>query len=130
MTPFLAWAEGLPADTAAVHLFYCVRSKPHAAHLPELEAIQARVPGFHLHLIESSEAGRLTADRIAESIDVPIARAHVAFCGPEAMREDLRQALRSRGLPASRFQYEEFRIRSGIGIGAALAAARHCCARR
>ena len=38
------------------------------------------------------------------------------FCGPKAMRESLKSGLESLGLKRGAFHYEEFEIRSGIGV--------------
>ena len=121
VTPFVAWAEALAADGGPVHLFYCVRNRARAAHLVELEALAAAKPGLHLHVVESGTRGRLTAAEIAAAVGEPLGKIRVAFCGPKAMREGLRQDLQALGLPAGRFVYEEFEIRSGVGLRKGLA---------
>ena len=121
ITPFMAWAEALGNQPGEVHLFYCVRHRENAAHLDDLAQIDARTPGFHLHVVETSTQGRLTADQIADRFGARLQSARVSFCGPAQMRNDLRKSLRSHGLPSSRFLYEEFEIRSGLEIGKAVA---------
>lgn len=121
VTPFVAWAQALGAGSAStpVDMFYAVRSRDGAPHLAELEAIAAEQPHFRLHVIESSAGDRLSAARIQETVGA-VASAHVAFCGPEALRESVRKGLIAAGLPARRFHFEAFEIRSGIGVRAAL----------
>lgn len=117
ITPFASWANALKdTEDQNIQLFYCVRDRASAAHLDELEELAAKQPGFHLHLIESSRAPRLSAVRIAEIIDRPIAEAKVYYCGPASMRDSLHSGLRKLGLKRSRFVYEEFEMRSGIGV--------------
>lgn len=116
ITPFLAWAQALNDTAGPVHLFYCVRSREQAAHLDELQALAGAKPNLLLTIIESRKDGRLTADRIAAAVTGPLATIRVAFCGPRRMREDLRRDLAAKGLPASRFLFEEFEIRTGIGL--------------
>ena len=116
ITPFLAWLDSPETISGPVHLFYCVRNQAAAAHLEDLDrAIEAH-PSVQLHLIESRSRGRLNAEVIRKKAAVVLKDAHVFFCGPEAMRETLIRDLTRLGLRRSRFHYEEFEIRSGIGI--------------
>ncbi len=116
ITPFLAWASARKPDAAPAHLFYCVRSKGEAPHLAELQALTADKPGLTLHLIESSSAGRLDATGVQQTTGVDLAKTHVYFCGPAAMRESLQEGLSRLGHRPSRFHFEQFEMRSGIGI--------------
>ena len=116
VAPFVAWAGTLANDAGPIHMFYCVRGLASAAHLDELQATAARVPGFRLHLIDSSSGARLTAAQIAQVVGGGLAEAHVSFCGPKAMRNDLRRDLVALGLKGRRFHDEEFEIRTGIGF--------------
>lgn len=121
ITPILAWAneravrQQFNADKP-VHLIYCVRHRKDAAHLQELEDIAASVDGFNLHLIESSKDGRLNAGLLLDITGLSAEEIDLSFCGPEALRKSLQKDLISRGLRKSRFHYEEFEIRSGIGL--------------
>ncbi|MFK8036082.1 MAG: ferric reductase-like transmembrane domain-containing protein [Hyphomicrobiales bacterium] len=115
ITPFAAWA-GASNFEKPTHLFFCVRDKVSAPHLDELLALAQTQPNFHLHLVESAVHGRLDAAYIAKTIDLPLARAKAYFCGPTAMRNALRKDLKGLGLKSSKFVYEEFEIRSGLGL--------------
>jgi predicted ferric reductase len=119
ITPFLAWAHEL-ANSASepkhpIELFYCVRSKDEAVHLNELQALE-QWQNFNLHLVSSKEQGRLTADYIAKTVSFDVASSHAYYCGPEVMRKSMAQGLSKHGLSFSKFHYEEFEIRSGIGF--------------
>ncbi len=116
ITPFMAWAEALGRQDGEIHLFYCVRRREAAPHLKDLMRIEAESPGLKIHLVESSQTGRLTADQIVDQLSGPLKSAWVYFCGPKAMREGLRKSLTAEGLPSSRFVYEEFEIRSGLQV--------------
>lgn len=116
VTPFVAWAEALGAETPPIWLFYCVKSKEQAAHIDTLEAIAAKNPNFTLEIVQSGKDPRLTAGHAAEVVNGAVADAMVAFCGPKPMREALQRDFQSLGLPRWRFHYEEFEIRSGIGL--------------
>lgn len=116
VTPFAAFAQTVTQDSAPIHFFYCTPSRQRASHVEEFEALAKANSNFHFHLIETESQGRLTADKIEAALDFPISKATAYFCGPEAMRESLKSGLRSKGLAARRFKYEEFEIRSGIGL--------------
>lgn len=115
VTPFLAWASEIGELKHPVHLFYCVRNEQEAVHLDELRALDGN-PNFNLHLVCSQTSGRLTVDRIAETVDFSVSDADAYYCGPEVMRTTLQKGLAARGLSSARFHYEEFEIRSGIGL--------------
>jgi predicted ferric reductase len=116
ITPFLAWADTLSESDAPVHLFCCVRSSAELAHAEALKARFAALANATLHVIESKNEGRLTAEKIVNRSGLDLNLCTVAFCGPEPMREALRKGLTALGLPRRQFMYEEFEIRSGIGI--------------
>lgn len=116
ITPFLAWSgrgEPVPRPT---HLFYCVQSADGAVGLAELQAAAEADPQLTLHVVESSVSGRLTVDAISKAIGGigPDVNAH--FCGPKPMRKALRDGLVTKGMRARSFHYEEFEIRSDLGL--------------
>ncbi|MTI17249.1 hypothetical protein E1162_08335 [Rhodobacteraceae bacterium RKSG542] len=117
ITPFAAMAQALEKAGPSVHLFYCVRNLDQAPHVAELRAIEAENNRFHLHLIVSDKGQKLNADVIEQVLDGPLAKASVFFCGPKPMRESFKASLSKRGVAPNRFFYEEFEIRSGIGLG-------------
>ncbi len=117
VTPFIAWAETLTEEwSTPIRLYYCVRSRKQAVHLDKLEAIAHKVKNFKVILVVSNEHNRLTAERIAHELGTQLKSAHAYFCGPTTMREALRVGLMARGLRRSRFHYEEFEMRQGIGL--------------
>ena len=69
-----------------------------------------------LHASETS--GRATADTILETAGLDPSNLSIAFCGPGAMCKALSKGFVASGVPARKFRYEEFEIRSGIGLKA------------
>ena len=116
ITPFLAWSHALKGTEGPVHLFYCIRTRSAAAHLDELEEIAAAKHNLHVHLIETQKDGRLTPAKIDSVVTGGKHDVEVAFCGPVEMRRAFSQGLASLGYDTRRFRYEEFEIRSGLGI--------------
>lgn len=115
ITPFVAWAGAAKFENPT-HLFFCVRDKASAPHLEELIALAQAHPNFYLHIVESAMHGRLDAAHIAKTVDTPLKNAKAYFCGPTPMRNALRKGLKDLGLRSSKFVYEEFEIRSGLGL--------------
>ncbi|MEO1331012.1 MAG: hypothetical protein AAFW46_15280, partial [Pseudomonadota bacterium] len=123
VTPLAAWAEALSETAAPVDLVVSVRI---AAELPlraELEALAASKPNLRLHIHESGAKGRLTAEAALALTEADPKSLHVAFCGPKAMRNALRDGLVAAGLPKSRFHFEEFEIRTTVELRLWLTAA-------
>jgi predicted ferric reductase len=116
ITPFLTWAEALDARSQQVDLFYCARSRSDAPHLPEIEEIAAAKPNLNLHVMLSSETRRITADHVADVVGVHLGKAKIAFCGPVSLRRGLQSDLRTHGVTARNFHYEEFEFRTGVGL--------------
>ena len=103
ITPFRAFLRaGVPGDYS-IDLFYSYAAG-HGAYLDELAAVP---PHIRLHPIDTTHDGRLTADRIAQTVQAtqPV---DVYFCGPAPMREALRAGLAASGLPVTQFHAEEF----------------------
>ena len=117
ITPFLSWAQSLDeAWSVPTRLYYCVRSAESAIYLNELQATAERVDSFSATVVNSSKEKRLNATRIVKELAGDIQTAHVYFCGPAAMRDALKQDLVAQGLRERNFHYEEFEIRTGIGL--------------
>lgn len=116
VTPFVAWAQMLQPGHTPVHFFYCARSRSAAPHLRELQAVAHRDPDFHLHFVDSSAGERLTARCISNRVNDDFMDAQTYFCGPASMRNAFQAGLSRLGLHSSAFHFEEFEIRSGIGL--------------
>lgn len=116
VTPFAALAGALEPGQGPVTLVYSVRDAASAPHLAELQQRAQDNPAFSLVLWETSERGRLTSDDLAELAGDALTSARVMFCGPVEMRRALQTGLATHGVTGRRFQYEEFEIRTGLGL--------------
>jgi len=119
VTPFLAFAESLKAtETGPVKLYYCVRERDDIPYAVDLERIAEEAGNLELIVVNTNEGVRLTLDRVAADLGGNLREAHVFFCGPVAMRKALRNGLVLKGLRGSRFHFEHFEMRTGIGLNA------------
>jgi len=116
ITPFLAWAHDLTPEDDAAHLVYCVKSEAAAAHLEELKALAAEKSNLTLHIHSSTTDGRADADSILASTGQSAGSLTVAFCGPKQMRQALKEGFAKNGVTGRKFKYEEFEIRTGVGL--------------
>lgn len=115
ITPFVAMAGALGPDDGPVTLIYSIRNRGDAAHLDEVQGLAARHENLTLILRETATEGRLDAASVIE-IAGGLRGKTVLYCGPAALRDVLRDGLKAAGLPARRFRYELFEIRTGIGL--------------
>lgn len=116
VTPFVALAEALDAAAAPVRMICSVRSREDAVHGDLLQQLADSKPNLDVEFWESTRQGRLNAEALAEKSGVPLGDLQVLFCGPAEMRRALGLGLARLGLPRSRFHYEEFEIRTGLGL--------------
>ena len=120
ITPFIAMAQALVEQSnntdKETHLFYCVQNKEQAVHLAELEQLAATSSRFNLHLCDSSIGNRITLKTIKDKVNFDLKKASISFCGPTKLRKTLQDWFKSESVPARRFHYEVFEIRSGIGL--------------
>lgn len=116
ITPFIAWAQELGENDAPVQLAYCVKSQAAAAHLDELKVLAELKPNLTLHVFASAENGRVDAEKIMQQTGQNTQGLIVSFCGPKQMREVLKADFSKRGIRGRNFRYEEFEIRTGVGL--------------
>ncbi|MEP2533584.1 ferric reductase-like transmembrane domain-containing protein [Shimia sp.] len=116
ITPFLAWSQNLAETAGPVHLFYCTRDLNSAAHLEEIRSVADSFENFVLRVHTSSDQGRVSADMLLERSGLDANDVTVSFCGPKQMRKDLLEGFKRQGVTGRRFRYEEFEIRTGIGL--------------
>ena len=116
ITPLLARAQDLKESDAQVDLVYCVKSRAHAPHLDELEVLAKVKPNLSLTVHISSTQGRADVETILGQTGVKTTGLVVSFCGPRAMRESLKSDFSKMGVRSRNFRYEEFEIRTGIGL--------------
>ena len=116
VTPFAAMAGALEATAGPITMILAARTKADAIHLAELRSVAERIEGFTLVVWSSADRGRLTADKVIDLAGKSGSDATYLFCGPVEMRRSLAKGLSTHGVTARRFRYEEFEIRTGIGL--------------
>ncbi|MCL2453941.1 MAG: ferric reductase-like transmembrane domain-containing protein [Micrococcales bacterium] len=105
ITPFRSFLQAGVPSRYSVDFFYSFDAE-HGAYLDELTVLAGDV---RLHLVDTSQTGFLTAQQIAQTV-TPGEPVDVYFCGPQPMRDALRQGLRKSPLDVRRFHYEEFQF--------------------
>lgn len=100
ITPFLGRLRA-GVSTRSVDLFYVVRRAEDALFRSEIEGHA----GLRVHLVVTSESGRLTAERIASTAG-RLEDVDFYLCGPEPMTTGLAAGLRGLGVPASAVHLE------------------------
>ena len=118
ITPFLAWADSMRENDAPVTLIYCARDRADASHLDALQVRADQLPNLTLVVHESSTQGRLTMETLDSYISGELGQNRVYFCGPKSLRKMLSDGLAWRGVSPQNFHYEEFEIRTGMGLRA------------
>lgn len=117
ITPFMSWARQLnDKNSGPIHLYYLLKSDKNAPFVDELKDLASAHNSFRLTVHSSATQGRLDAAEILKVHQDHIKEAGVSYCGPTALRQQLRLDLIKAGLKKSRFHFEEFEIRSGIGL--------------
>jgi predicted ferric reductase len=116
ITPFLACAHAMQGDAKTVHLFYCVRSREMAPNIAELEDLAQKNANLNLHVMASSEGSRLSASHISDTVGIELHQQKIFYCGSKSLRQNLAADLKKFGVSASKFHYEEFEFRTGVGL--------------
>ncbi|AXT85758.1 hypothetical protein C6I20_11545 [Aeromicrobium sp. A1-2] len=116
VTPFLSWFRSLEEFPASdrVDFFYSVAGD--APYVDEIQAIVEHHPNVRVHVIDSTVAGRLTAEgalamsRPADNapVQTDVQSVSVFMCGPEPMVQALSSGFREAGVAASAIHREYF----------------------
>ena len=110
ITPFLSWLRDFdPHPAVDVDFFYTVRHESEALFLDELSA-SAR-EGLRVHVLYSTQGGRLSADGVAQLSPGGVIGKSIYLCGPLAMTMALSEQFRRLGVAASDIHFEEFNFR-------------------
>jgi predicted ferric reductase len=102
ITPFLSWLRAGVPDRS-IDLFYAVRRREDALFRSEIEGYADG--RLRVHLVVTSESGRLTAERIAAAVG-QVDDVDVYLCGPEPMTTGLAAGLRRLGVPTAAIHVE------------------------
>jgi predicted ferric reductase len=110
VTPFLSWVRDFGGQPRVdVDFFYTVRSEGEALFLDELQASAQGI--FRVHVVYSTQGGRLSATRIAELSPGGVIDKSIYLCGPLAMTMALSGQFRRLGVAAQDIHFEEFNFR-------------------
>lgn len=114
VTPFTALLSSWNESNAPVEFYYIFRGADNAAHLQELQNHAASLPNVALHIFDSTQGGRMTAEQIVEKTAFDLGRSKVLYCGPASLRNEMAKGLQKHGVAKRKFHFEEFEIRSDI----------------
>lgn len=119
ITPFLAWLQdATPEATGKITLYYGIRSMETSPFLQELEAHAARLPNLRVKIFAADTGRKVSAQTLLDDHGSALQAMPVAFCGPAPMRAALQHGLRDLSVTTGPFHYEEFQMRSGLGLRA------------
>lgn len=111
VAPFLSWARSLDADGLDEHVDFYYTVSGEAPFADELTDIAAHHPTLRLHLVDTAEEDRLSAQRIVASVGSPAAELSVFMCGPAPMLGELQAGFRRAGVPSRAIHREFFNWR-------------------
>jgi predicted ferric reductase len=121
ITPFLAWLQAIVDLKHPIYIFYSVSELAEVPHRKEIQTLVATHKNIHLTFFESKRNNKLTIDTLISATATYWPNIDVCFCGPKPMQKEFMNGLKQQGLSRSRFHYEVFELRTGIGIDKALA---------
>ena len=104
ITPFRSFCQAGVPEGFSVDLFYSFKGDD-GAYTDELKQLARE--NLRVHLVDSTEQGRLTVAKIQETVSAekPF---DVYFCGPKPMRNSIRENLKKSPIQVRGFHYEEF----------------------
>jgi predicted ferric reductase len=107
VTPFRSFYMADIPEDYSIDFFYAYHGEEEGVYLDEMQALSAS--NLRLHLIDDTEQGFLTVEKIKEHInaDNPV---DIYFCGPKPMRESLIKNLKKSGIHVLDFHFEEFQF--------------------
>ena len=112
VTPFLSWLRALDTHPlrGRVDFFYTSASAdpPYAA---EIRALADRRDPVHVHFVNSSSQGHLTAERVLAAADASPDTLSVFLCGPAGMVRNLQTGFRRAGVASRHIYHEYFDLR-------------------
>ncbi|MDP4094918.1 MAG: FAD-binding oxidoreductase [Bacillota bacterium] len=108
ITPFRSFLQTeIPSDYS-IDFFYAYNNEEEGAYIEELKAYEQR-NNIRIHLIDSSKSGFLGKDQFNKYLS-RYEKYDVFFCGPKAMRINIRKQLINVGYKIN-FRYEQFQFK-------------------
>jgi predicted ferric reductase len=108
VTPFLSWLRALDSHPlrGPVDFFY-LYSSADIPYAEEIKALADRYDMVHVHFVDSSSEGHLTAERVMATVGESPDTLSVFLCGPAGMVRSFQTGFRHAGV-ASRHIYREY----------------------
>jgi len=112
ISPFISWLQDPEAESLErVTLFYCYTP---GREFPGVEALQAQADARGVELVPVPAGPNSAAfrKRLAEiAREVPADSVEIRFCGPQGLKEAVRQQMEALGIPRRNLAYEYFDFR-------------------
>lgn len=110
ITPFLSWLRSLDGELKESVDFF-VTSAGRSPFADEIETVAGRHPRLTVHLIDTTSDGRLTPQRVLETVKADPRELSVFMGGPDAMLRQFRKEFRGSGVRAANIHREYFHWR-------------------
>lgn len=107
ITPFRSFYLSEIPENYSIDFFYGYNNEAEGVYLDELKNLQK--PNLRIHLVDASQQGFLTVDKMKEQIDLKNL-VDIYFCGPLLMRGGLQKDLENSGIQVRDFHFEEFQF--------------------
>lgn len=123
VTPLLAMTDAWlqrAAPHQRLHFVWQLRTRDEAMYAPELQALAARHPGLHVHLLQSrpaTGAGQRVDAALLKNLVGDLSGAAFYFCASNRLMDDLLEQLQHAGVPAAQLHYERFGVGALAGSG-------------
>lgn len=112
ISPFISWLQDPEAESLErVTLFYCYTP---GREFPDVEALQAQADARGVELVPVPAGPNSVAfrERLAEiAREVPADSVEIRFCGPQGLKEAVRQQMEALDIPRHNLAYEYFDFR-------------------
>ena len=112
VTPFLSWLRALDNHSLqfCVDFFY-LSSSADIPYAEEIKSLTDRHNMMHLHFVNTSSEGHLTADRALATVEKSPGTLSVFLCGPAGMVRSFQTGFRHAGVASRHIYHEYFDLR-------------------
>jgi predicted ferric reductase len=110
ITPFLSWLRSLDGELKESVDFF-VTSAGRSPFADEIVTVAGRHPRLTVHLIDTTSDGRLTPQRVLETVKADPRELSVFMGGPDGMLRQFRKEFRGSGVRAANIHREYFHWR-------------------
>ena len=114
VTPFLTWLRALDDHPLRGREDFYTSASADLPYAAEIREIADRYELMHVHFVDSSRAGHLTAERVMVTADGSPGTLSVFMCGPAAMVRDFQADFRRAGVSGRHIHREYFDLHRGL----------------